>query len=252
MTANRIVRSARATLLVAALIVASFAHAQASDPAPRPPCDAASPIPQFGTGAATLEVWANVDWQPPACIGWSDNHYRLVIALAGRIDASSDEVLKRRIGAISGMRGLQYWSVTENASRVLIRDASALASPEGPRRDDFAPGEIRPGAELYFVEEDNRSSHAVTYRMRVREASADRIVVETENTTPVEAMLMKLYPPGALRAAYILSKLDAASWGLYVVSASTPAASPMVRLAKDSYVNRARALYGHFAGEGGR
>jgi len=37
------------------------------------------------------------------------------------------------------------------------------------RRADFAAAEMKPGADLYFEEEDNRSSSPVVYRCRVLE-----------------------------------------------------------------------------------
>jgi hypothetical protein len=195
-----------------------------------------------------METWSSIDWQSPACIGWPASHYRFVIAVAGRVDAAGDEELRRRLGAISAMKGLRYFSVTEGAIRELIKDSAALSNPEGGKREDFATGDIRAGAVLYFVEEDNRSSEPVTYRMRILEATADRIVADTENVTPVKAFVT-LFPPGAFRAAYVMTRIDARSWGLYAISAASDKASGMVSLGKESYANRARALYGYFAGK---
>jgi hypothetical protein len=171
-----------------------------------------------------------------------------VIAAAGRIDDAGDEELRRRLGAISAMKGLRYWSVTENGIRVLIKDAAALSGPEGGKRDDFTAADIRAGAVLHFVEEDNRSSEPVTYRMRVLDATAERIVVDTENVTPIKSFVT-LFPPGAFRAAYLMTRIDARAWGLYAISAATDHASGMVSLGKESYANRARALFGYFAGK---
>jgi len=42
----------------------------------------------------------------------------------------------------------------------------------------------------------------VIHRMRVLEADAGRIVIETQNVSPVRAFLVTLFPPGSLRAAY--------------------------------------------------
>jgi len=147
-----------------------------------------------------------------------------VIAAAGRVDASGDVELRRRLGAISTMKGLRYWSVSEGGMRELVKDAAALSGAEGGRRDDFAPGDIRAGAVLYFLEEDNRSSEPVTYRMRVLEATPDRIVAETENVTPIKAFVT-LFPPGAFRAAYFMTRVDARTWSLYAVSAATDRAT---------------------------
>ena len=51
-----------------------------------------------------------------------------------------------------------------------------------------------------------------------------------------------------MRTAYIVTRIDARTWGFYVISAATERASGMVSLAKTSYENRARALFAHFAG----
>ena len=194
-----------------------------------------------------MEQWSSLQWQAPACLGWSASHYRFVIAVAGRVDSAGDDELRRRLGAISATKGLRYWSVTESAMRVLIKDAGALSGREAGRRSDFAVDEIRSGAELYFVEEDNRSSEPVTYRMHVLEATPDRIVVETENVTPIKSFVT-LFPPGSFRAAYLMTRLDSRTWGLYAISAATDRASGLVSMGKDSYANRARALFSYFAG----
>jgi hypothetical protein len=240
-------RAAAALLLIATVPARALA---ASDAAPRLPCEGAQATPDYADAGveAALQTWTDLQWRPPACLGWPEARYRFVIAIAGRIEAADDATLKRRIGAISTSRGLRYWSVSEGAWRVLIKDAAALAAAGGARREDFAGDEIRPGAVLHFVEEDNRSSTPVAYRMRVLEATRDRIAVETQNVTTIESLLVPLFPPGALRAAYFMSRLEGNTWGFYAISASTAEASAMVKLAKASYINRARALYGHFAG----
>jgi hypothetical protein len=237
----------------AALVLLAAGLGHAAEPgglSPQPPCDGGTPVPAYAsaTEVITVQTWTDVQWHPPACLAWPDARYRFVIAVAGRIEAADDAVLRRRLAAVSSSKGLRYWSVTENAWRVLIKEASALSAADGVRREDFAADDIRAGAVLHFVEEDNRSSTPVVYRMQVLEATRDRIVVETQNVTPIESFMITLFPPGSLRAAYFMTRTEGSSWGFYAVSASTGAASAMVKLAKASYINRARALYGHFAG----
>jgi hypothetical protein len=217
--------------------------------APRPPCGNNDPIPAYReANDPAIEGWSRLEWPAPPCLAWSDSRYRFVIAVAGRIEASDAAAVLSRFGAISTSRGLFYWSVTENAWRVLIKDSSALSSARGGRRDDFAPSEFREGATLHFVEEDNRSEEPVTYVMHVLESKSDRILLETENVTPIKALLATLFPPATLRTAYIVTRIDSHTWGLYVISAATEGASGFVSLAKTSYENRARALFAHFAG----
>ena len=235
--------------IAAALLLACTGAFAAGAPAPHPPCGNGDPIPAYGApGDPVIASWSKLEWAAPACLAWADPRYKFVIAVAGCVEAPDAAELRRRLGAVSASRGLQYWSVTESAWRVLIKDAAALAGADGPRREDFAPTEVREGATLYFVEQDNRSDAPVTYAMHVLESKGDRIVVETENTTPIKALLVTLFPPGALRTAYLLTRIDSRTWGLYVVSAATERASGLVSIARSSYENRARALFAHFAG----
>jgi hypothetical protein len=230
-------------------LAAALAHADSpGDVWPKVPCDGGGEGAAYASAEPTVRTWTDLEWEVPTCLGWPRERYKFVIAAAGRIEAADDATLRRRIGAVSSTKGLRYWSVSEGAWRVLIKDAAALSAPEGARREDFPADEIRPGAVLYFMEEDNRSSNPVVYKMRILEAARDRIVVETENITPIKSFLVTLFPPGSLRAAYFMSRLEGNSWGLYAVSAASGEASEMIKFAKASYINRARAFYGHFAG----
>ena len=240
----------RARFAAAALVMlASTGCLAVGATEPRPPCGGNDPVPAYREASdPAIEGWSRLEWPAPACLAWSDSSYRFVIAVAGRIEAIDAAAVLSRFGAISTGRGLQYWSVTENAWRVLIKDSSALSSAQGRRRDDFAPAEFREGATLHFVEEDNRSEEPVTYAMHVRESKPDRILLETENVTPIKALLATLFPPATLRTAYIVTRIDSHTWGFYIISAATDRASGFVSLAKASYENRARALFAHFAG----
>ena len=101
------------------------------------------------------------------------------MALAAHFSHSStSDALLQRFGAISTLKGLQYWSVTEGGWRTLITDAAALTGPDlDHRRPDFTLAEMRSGKKLYFAQSDNRGGGEVVYRMRVREISATRLVV---------------------------------------------------------------------------
>jgi hypothetical protein len=72
----------------------------------------------------------------------------VLVALAAHFSHSgTSDALLRRFGAISTLKGLQYWSVTEGGWRTLITDAAALTG--GPdldhRRPDFTLAEMRSG-----------------------------------------------------------------------------------------------------------
>jgi uncharacterized protein DUF6675 len=233
----------------ALLLLASAGAYAAGAGLPRPPCGDSHPIPAYGEGnGPAIESWSKLEWAAPACLAWRDKGYKFIIAVAGRIEASDAATVRSRLGAISATRGLLYWSVTESAWRVLIKDAAALSSARGERRDDFTAEQLYQGATLHFVEQDNRSDEPVTYAMHVLESKPDRVVVETENVTPIKGLMATLFPPRTLKTAYIATRMDSHTWGLYAISAATERASGLVSLAKASYENRARALFVHFAG----
>ena len=245
-----------AALALSALAACSYAQSP-TDAGPRPPCAGAAPVPPYAMPGAAPAVLTRVKdaarWTPPACLHWPRSQFKLVLALAGSFHHDGDAAsLLARFGAVSTMRGLAYWSVTEHAWRVLITDAAALAGPEaGRRRADFTAAEMRAGAELYFEQRDNRSSDQVVYRMRVLEAKAGRIVVKTENVSPIRAFFVTLFPPGSLRAAYFLERRKPGTWAFYGLSSISEEASALAVTSVASHVNRAAALYRHFIGVAG-
>ena len=239
-------------LMALALSPAVYGQSQAAA-GPRPPCAGVAPVPSYSApGAAPVVLMRAKNaagWTPPSCLHWPRAHYRLVLALAGSFHHDGNAAsLLARLGAVSSTRGMLYWSVTDGGWRVLIKDAAALADPRGQRRKDFAAAEMVPGTDLYFEEQDNRSSAPVVYRLRVLEASAGRAVVETENVSPIEAFFITLFPPGSLRAAYFLERREAGTWAFYGLSAIREDASALAVKSEASHINRAAALYRHFIG----
>jgi hypothetical protein len=243
--------SARAILAFSLCASISTARAQAADE-PRAPCEGVAPVPAYSApdAPAAVRTWTDPAWTPPACLGWPPEHSRLIVALAGRFRHAGDaQTLLARFGAISAMRGLQYWSVTDKAWRELITDSAALTGPEArSRRPDFSPAELAAGATVYFEQQEGRSSGPVVYRLRVLEASSTRVAIATENVTPVRAFLVTLFPPGSLRATYLMERRGADVWSFYGISSTSAQASALASVSPPSYVNRAAALYGYFAG----
>ena len=224
---------------------------------PAVPCAGSVASPPYAEAgdAPIVGVWHDKDlpsgWQAPSCVGWSAGPSSAVIALAGtfRFAGTADDLLTG-FGAISTLPGMRYWSVGDGKWRELIVDAAALENGKSPRhRPDFAAAEMRSGQDLYFRQSDSRSSSAVTYRMRVLEATPDRVVVEMENVSPVKLLLFSVYGSGDLKATYFLDRIDATRWRFYSLSSVHETGIGGLGGSHDgSYVNRAVAFYRHIAG----
>ena len=176
-------------LLAIVVMLLSAGLASAADKNPQPPCGML-PVPGYGAVDAgpAVQVISGSDlaaWKPPSCVGWPAQDDGVLVALAGRFayKGSTDDLLKR-FGAISTLKGLKYWSVTDGGWRTLITSAEALDAPEsGHSRPDFTLAEMKSGKDLYFAQQDNRTSEEVVYRMQVRDLSANGFVVAVENVT---------------------------------------------------------------------
>ena len=245
-------RRARCGLLAALLLAPASVLAEI----PVPPCGV-PPQPGYpAVGAAPqarllrLQV-ADGAWTLPRCVGWDVAAPAMILGLAGRFAFAGDtDAMLARLGAVSTMRGLRYWSITDKAWRDFITDAAALSEPDAQRRrPDFSVAELRRGDDLFLSQTDSRSLEPVVYRARLREASRTRIVIGFENVTTVHALrLIPIYRPGDIRMTVFLDRIDERSWAYYAMSAvrETPSAA-----GEASFANRAAAYYRHVAGLAG-
>jgi hypothetical protein len=221
---------------------------------PQPPCDGETfpAYPSVDQPPAT-KFWdrsdLSRDWKPPVCTGWTTRGFSTLVVVAGRFhNSSGDGGLRRRIGAISELKGVRYWSTTQKQWKTLIVDAYALADPRADhRRRDFSPDEIAEGKEFYFQQEDNLSGKAL-YRMRILSASADRLVFETENITTVRYLLMPLFHPGDIQSLHFLEREPEDVWRYYSITRTGKNSSSLIAGKEASAVNRAVAFYRHLAG----
>jgi len=246
-------RSSLLVVLLAALVLLRAAEAR-SEPGPIPPCGGVTeaPYPDFADPPNARD-WHLRDlpstWAPPACIGWQHPRFSLLTALAGKFafEGSAEELLAK-FGAQSAWRGVRYWSATDARWEVLIKDAAALeAADPQRRRPDFAPAELESGADLYFLQEDNRSSGAVIYRLRVLAFEPERLIVTIENVSTVWLFIFPIYDPGDLQSTYIIRKIATGRWGYYSLSGVRE--NSLLTGSNDaSYLNRATAVFRHLIG----
>lgn len=217
---------------------------------PLPPCGGQA-FPSYARldQAPVIRVWDRVDWTPPDCAGWKPARASTLVVTAARFRHSSGlEGLRRRIGAVSLLKGLLYWSTTSNRWQPLIVDASALSGPSAEqRRNDFAVEEIAAGRTLYLLQEDNLVGKAI-YRMEIASVSPERLVFRTENQAPIKYLGLPILSAGEIQAVTFLDRDSDGVWRYYSIARTGKGASLLTGGHESSLINRAAASFRFVAG----
>lgn len=203
--------------------------------------------------APSVKSWSATDlganWAPPPCTHWTAVGFTTLVTISAQFRYDSkDRDLLRRIGAISQLSGVRYWSTTHQRWRTLISDAYALADPQfGHRRGDFTPDEMKEGTVLYFQQVDNLSGKAI-YRMHIEKASADRIVFDIENVGTMRYFFISIVPPGELQSIYYLDRESDHVWRYYSIMRAGKRTNRLAAGNEKSAINRAVAAFRHYGG----
>lgn len=244
---------ARCALMLACLTAVAV-HAQ---PGPRPPC----PGSDDGTdhtrapygalnGQPRVATWRDLELRPrAACPGPAAARFELAIALAGRFEhAGSMEEMAARIGAVSALRDLRYWSVTDGRWRPLLAESFALEDASEPRRrrPDFGAAEVLSGETLFFAQDDTRTTGLNVFALRVLHASPDALVFETRNVTALRLLILTVFPADSVLAYHYLQRDPAGTWRYYGLTLVRAGGTPE---RERSLVNRAAAYYRFLAGQ---
>jgi hypothetical protein len=236
------------------LLLLCVLPATAGAAGPQAPCGAAA-YPAYGAidGPSTFGIWSHADlkrdgWQPPACLGWQGDS-RLVAALAARFRSPlSLDALAERLAAVSHHPQIRFWAVTRREWRPLVVQSWALERPDAnARRLDPRGFELMPGRDFYYAEDAEVGGRAI-WRLRVVERTDDRLVVATENVTPIRVALVTIFEPGALQVATVLQRDSADTWSLYEITRAGADSSSFVTGYGSSYLNRLEAMRRHLAG----
>lgn len=222
---------------------------------PQPPC-AGEAIPTWPATEAMPAVVVLHEgdlpdqWKPAACSGITASSGATVVAVAGRFhhqgDASS---LLARIGAVSQQRGILYWSVSHLDWRPLLADASALSAPDpAARRADFVPDELRSGAKLLVLYDDEDEPAEVVFETEIRAAGPDGFVTTARNVTPMRLMGFTIAGLGDLQSMTSVHRVGPDAWDYYALSAVSLSRLAAAVMKDASYVNRAVATYRYVAG----
>lgn len=234
--------------IVAVVLAIALPHAALAASGPDP----CGPAPDGTPGqAARVQSWVPAQlggsWVPPACSGWTTPGFRSLVAVTGafRLPGGTAAVLAR-LGGASSTVGVRYWSVSKKAWEPLITAAHA-AGPGGQPRADFGPAEMVPGAILSYSQTDTGSG-TVQYRIQVREAGPNRVVLTTENATTIRAVLVPLFSAGELQTLTVISRTGGDGWAYSSLTRTGPGASRLTDGHEASAINRAVAMFRHVAG----
>jgi hypothetical protein len=66
------------------------------------------------------------------------------------------------------------------------------------------------------------------WRLRVLERTADRVVLTTENVTPIRVAVVTIFEPGALQVASVLQRNGEGTWDLYEITRASAGSSSLV------------------------
>jgi len=221
---------------------------------PQPPCGN-EPVP-FYPGldhSPIVTFWSESDfgrsWRPPGCTSWAAVGFSTLTTTVARFSYSSGiEGLLRRIGAISTLAGMRYWSTTHKQWQTLIVDAAAsTGAQQNHRRHDFTPEEMKEGAVFYFEQADSLSGTAI-YRMHIAETSVDRLVFDVENVSVMRYFFVTLFHPGEMQSVYFLDRESDDVWRYYSITRTGRNASRLAAGHESSSINRAVAFYRSLAG----
>jgi hypothetical protein len=220
-----------------------------------PPCDADFPPTSYASlGAApTIQIWnqssAAAAPATASCLASFQPDLRMLVSVAGSFkNSTGTQGILARFGEVSKLLSVRYWSTTDQQLRPLVLAATALTTRDsGQPREDFSNAELLRGQDVYFSQKDSRGAGEVVYRARVLERSSVRLVIETENVTPVRWFALTLLKRGGLRASYFFSQRSPGVWTYHSVTGIAEG-SWLLSGHEKSYINRVVALYRHIVG----
>jgi len=168
----------------------------------------------------------------------------ITVASVIQTPLSPDDFIKR-FGAVSQLRGVQYWSTTDQAWRPMAATAFAVntADTDQPRAD-YSPAELL-GISRYYRVTDTRTYLPIEYRLEVRPSPHGHVLVETSNVDPIKKWGITLYKTDGIHTFYFLNERSPGIWSYYSITRVVPATF-LAKGHEESYINRAVALYRHY------
>jgi hypothetical protein len=236
------------------VVVLSSAVAMASDPPAQPACMRSGVPPVYApldappiaqatrvSGGSALPAGASCFEKSDSAATW--------ITVASIVRTSNGQnAFIERLGAISTLSAVRYWSTTEQKWRPMVTAAFAITSAKSRLpRADYSLADLVLGEDRYYSVTDSRSGRAVAYRLRLLQSQPTGLLVETANVDAIRQWGITVYAPGGLRTLYFLKKRSPDVWDYYSITRVLP--NTFLAEGHDkSFINRAVALYRHIVG----
>jgi hypothetical protein len=181
-------------------------------------------------------------WKPAACLAWPGDA-RLVVGLASRFRSGGNAF--ERLANIDAWPAIRYWSVNRQRWQPL---ASSVSPVDALGTTSALPSiaNLVVGQDYLFVERDENTGQT-TYRLRVAERSDRRLVLRTDNVTPIRAAIITAFAPGSLQTVAFVHRTGADQWETYQITRVGAGASSLVLGYPGSFVNRLEALRRYLA-----
>jgi hypothetical protein len=176
----------------------------------------------------------------------------VLVAVAGRFERQGETLasLLARLGAVSTYTRMIYWSVTHQAWRPLLDEASALSAADpGARRGDYGPDELHEGARLHVLYDDSEPLGPVVSEVELRRVGPDGFELVSRNVLPARLFGFVVAPPGDIQTLLQVEPDGAPGrFRYYALSNVAVAAMAAMMVPDASHINRAVATFRFVAG----
>jgi hypothetical protein len=219
----------------------------ACDATQRPSAVPAGPLPQ-------VHVWKKSDlpagWHPPACLPWPSASDAAVVETLGTFASGGDgAALLARLGHVSRLTGLKYWSAADQEWRPLFTQAVALSGPDpDAKRADFAPSELHQGGTYYLLQSDGNPLGPIVQAMTIIEATPTRLVANMRNVSGLGFLGMPLVSEDALQTFFDLARNPDGTWSYYSLARLATHLPGFLEPSEATLENRAVAIFRFVAG----
>ena len=217
-------------------------------------CGSAAPPPYPAADRpALVHSWladGRQDGPRPDCSELRTREFELLVRVVASFTTALDaNGLLARMGAVSGLKGMAYWSFTEKKRLELVRESYAVDKPASmQRRADFSAAELRSGAECFFVQSDNRSSTLVPYSLQLLPGAGERLALRVENVGDLRYMGLKVVAAHEMQWVMVLEPLGPGRWGYRALQGVCHLGMGRAEQHRLSNLSRSVAMFDQFAG----